>query len=142
MAAGVARKAAGSRVPSLYSRGGMLFSSVDGQTWTQRLVVPPDVEWHDFTGITYGNGTFIAVGPTGRIYQTPDVRAQLNLFPAFNGFAVRLLGYAQGLYVTDVSTNLSSWEPRWTNRIDSAGNAATVSPAQPGTFYRARFLRD
>jgi hypothetical protein len=113
--------AAAGHAPSIGSMGGMLFSSTDGQAWQHRYTLPVSLESQDFTGVAYGLGTFVAVGPTGVIYQTPDVRARLRVEPSSpagtNSHRLWLSGYSNALYVVESSTNLLHWEPRSTNRV-------------------------
>ena len=137
--------AAAGRAPSLGSLGGMLFSSTDGQTWQHRYTLPLTLESQDFTGVTYGLGTFVAVGPTGVIYQTPDVRARLRLEPTFtvgtNAHRLWLSGYSNALYVIESSTNLLHWDRRSTNRIfDQEIEIPTASPPAASHFHRGLFI--
>ena len=48
---------------------GRILTSADGVTWTSRTSGPADAS----NGVTYGNGTFIAVGGGGTILQSDSV---------------------------------------------------------------------
>jgi len=50
------------RVPAL------LLTSPDGTTWTARTSGTSNI----LNGVTYGNGTFVAVGDNGTILTSPD----------------------------------------------------------------------
>jgi hypothetical protein len=129
--------------PTFYSRGGMLFSSVDGKVWQQRFTLPVEIQNEDFTGVASGRGTFVAVGPTGVTYQTPDVAARLRAARSGGNAApeVWLEGYSNALYAIETSTNLVRWTRDTTNRM--TGPSMLLPPsANSLRFFRAVFLPD
>jgi hypothetical protein len=129
--------------PTFYSRGGMLFSSVDGKVWQQRFTLPLELQLDDFTGVAFGRGTFVAVGPTGITYQTPDVAARLRAARSGGNAApqIWLDGYSNALYAIESSTNLLRWTRDTTNRTTGS---PILFPASTNSsrFFRATFLPD
>lgn len=136
--------AAGARAPMSGSIGGRLLSSVDGKVWQERYRLPQPLEYRDFTGVGYGRGTFIAVGPGSDIYQTPDVRAQLWVEPSCTAGCPRLWlhGYPDALYVVESSTNLIHWHRYVTNRATGAPLEIPAEPAAGRNFFRAVMIPD
>jgi hypothetical protein len=120
-----------------------LYSSLDGVTWQLRHVRPDASD--QVTGLAYGNGTFVAVSPTGLILQTPDVRPNLQWRPCDDppGWQLVLGGYSNALYAIETSTNLMQWARSSTNRVLDAEVEIFKSPMKlPGSYYRAVFLPD
>jgi hypothetical protein len=129
--------------PTIYSRGGMLFSSLDGKVWQQRFTLPLEIQMEDFTGVASGRGTFVAVGPTGVTYQTPDIAARFRAARSGGNVApeVWLEGYSNALYAIESSTNLVQWRRDATNRLTGSPMLLPAS-TNSSRFFRAVFLPD
>jgi hypothetical protein len=136
--------AAGARAPTSGSTGGRLLSSVDGKVWQERFRLPQPQEYRDFTGVGYGRGTFIAVGPSSDIYQTPDVRAQLRFEPFCAAGCPRLWlhGFPDALYAVEASTNLIHWHRFTTNRATVTPLAIPAEPVVGRSFFRTVMIPD
>jgi hypothetical protein len=121
----------------------MLFSSADGATWQPRVTLQR-YAGHQITGIAHGNGTFVAVGPTGLIFQTPDVRPHLQWQSCNDAPGCRRLvlnGYSNALYAVETSVDLNEWERCSTNRVfDTPTEVFTGSMTSPRSYYRAVLL--
>lgn len=127
-----------------WRENGLIFTSADGKAWQQR----PSPTALELTGITYGEGTFVAVGPSGVILQTPDVRPRLQFERWGSDDGARCLflldGLSNALYRVEYSTDLIHWVPGWTHRV--YGQPVKIfdgsADSPPQRFFRAQFVPD
>jgi hypothetical protein len=91
---------------------GTIFSSTDGGTWVkgsdvlgQPLGIP-----HGFTGIGYGNGSFITVASDSRIMQSgPILSLKAQQFSPETGLELSLIGQSGRVYQIQASPDLTNW---------------------------------
>jgi len=116
---------------------GELASSANGVDWYVHVSSAST----GFFGVTYGRGTFVAVGGYGTILQSDPYPPRLELVPNFcrDCFAFNLLGDAGESYRIEASRDLTNWTAI-TNLVSATGTNQFIDPAAPNSsrrFYRA-----
>ncbi len=122
-----------------HNLGSAYLTSSDGITWTSRganslYEIPPLLN-----SVTFGNGTFVAVGVGGVIFQSVPSPSSINASLVPQGINIKVSGDIGRNFMLETTTNLSasSWTdlvsvpnaPSSTNFINSVTNA-------PQRFYR------
>ena len=88
----------------------VVYSSLDGNIWSTNIVSEPSI-----STLTYGQGTFVAVGYYNNIYQSAVFASQSNLPATLLGIStypgVTINGTAGAVYQIQYSTSLNStWQ--------------------------------
>ena len=111
-------------------------TSFDGKSWIRR----PALNSLQFDSVTFGKGTFVAVGGSG-IYQSdsvtpPHITANAPASP--NSMSVQISGEVGRGYRLQTSTDLLNWSDRWcyTNTGPMTNFTEAVDLKQPRVFYR------
>lgn len=110
--------------------------STDGLTWTAGTV--PANSGQIFT-LAFGAGRFVAVGETGRIYNSTDGAAWTEVTSPINN-TLRAIAYADNLFVAtgDSGRILTSMDGvTWTNRSVATGNSINSLVRHQGQWFAA-----
>ncbi|MGH7971528.1 MAG: hypothetical protein ACREIC_22650, partial [Limisphaerales bacterium] len=114
---------------------GTILDSTDGSDWAAHAFVGVGL-----SGLGYGNGSFVAVGPHGTILESGTITS-LALTPGPSAGALRfsLTGQTGLVYTVQSSTNLVSWQT--VTNITPIQSTTSVFDIAPVTsehvFYRA-----
>ncbi|HLH55972.1 MAG TPA: hypothetical protein VKY92_20385 [Verrucomicrobiae bacterium] len=97
--------------------GGLILTSPDGIVWTEQVLPVPATSIGPLRGVTYGNGTFVAVGQADEIFSSPDgvewtIQAA-TLVSQLNFVSLYGIAYGNGTFVAvgDTWTSFSVDEP-------------------------------
>ncbi|MBK8477894.1 MAG: immunoglobulin domain-containing protein [Opitutaceae bacterium] len=83
--------------------GGRIYTSLDGQIWTEAISGVTD----DLCAVRFGGGVFVAVGADGRILTSSDGIAWNNRTPATPPGSFRGLAWVSGIWCAD------AWGETW-----------------------------
>jgi hypothetical protein len=118
--------------------GGLILTSVDGSTWTDRSV--PGFDLHR---IAFANGTFVAVGKTGTILTSTDSVAWVHQ-DSGTMFSLKDVAYGDGVYVAvgvGVFGTQNSIILRSTNAVDwSVEDSGLYNDLNAVTFAQGLFV--
>ena len=122
------------------SGGGSLWTTTNGVGWTRRFVSPFTI-WD----VTFGNGTFVAVGEHKMIVQSANldslVPIRLSGSLTTNQMFNLTVTSAAGLALTvEISNDLKSWQTLRTlvNESGQTNLLETILPTNGQRFYRAK----
>jgi hypothetical protein len=79
-----------------YGTSGKLATSPDGITWTQRT---SGFGADSILGVTYANGTFVAVGSSGKLATSPDAITWTQQTSSFGTSGIQAVTYGNGLFI-------------------------------------------
>ena len=120
-------------------QAGIILTSPDGTTWTQRTSPPgPFGARAHLFDVTYGNGLFVTVGDSGTIFTSSDgtTWAKRNSGTSNDLYGVT---YGNGLFVTvgEYGTFLTS--PDGTTWTKSPSDASATAAGPPGPAHRISY---
>ena len=124
--------------PPYKMNAGLIFSSSDGRTWTQKDSGMTFTYYNYFTSVTYGNGVFVAVGSySGNICSSSDgVAWSQNSVSPNNVFSVT---FGNGLFValSDPGKIFTSPDGATWTQQNSGTNSSLFSVAYGNEYFVA-----
>ncbi|MEW9586238.1 hypothetical protein [Paraburkholderia sp. DGU8] len=115
---------------------GVIASSSDGVTWTQRTS-PYSSTWYC---ITYAAGLFVAAGASGTIATSPDGVTWTARASAFGGNEIRSIAYGNGKFVAVGATGMLATSPdgvTWTAQNTVFGTSEIYAVTFGNGFFVA-----